>query len=233
MRASKRVLSCLLAIHLITASGVADGSTDPVQNPVLDPSNDVALFISQKTQMSLPAAWRTNSVHVIDGILEAAHRYELSPLMLVAMIKTESRFNPSARGLHGEIGLMQMKPSTAMWLLTEGLVQPVLGLPMQPSLETVREALHDPKLNVMFGAAYIAYLRNIFKGRSALFLAAYNMGTVNLKNRLKDGERPQVYAGNISRELLKLKFEFSKMQQINRQSTVIAAANTAKTFVLK
>jgi soluble lytic murein transglycosylase-like protein len=94
-------------------------------------------------------------------------------------------------------------------------------------------ALRDPKLNVMFGAAYVAYLRSIFKSRSELYLAAYNMGSVNLKNRLKGGERPQIYAGNINRELMKLKLELRTMLQTYRQTTVIAGISTPKTFVLE
>ncbi len=232
MRGSKRLLSSLLAFHLITATGVADGSTDPIENPVLDPTIDLALFLNQTVRKSLPMAWRADSTNIVDGILEASHRYEISPLILVAMINTESRFNPAARGQHGEIGLMQMKPSTALWLMSEGVVQAIPGLPVTPSLETLQIALQDPRLNVMFGAAYIAHLRSTFKDRSALYLAAYNMGSVNLKNRLKDGERPQIYADNINRELLKLKLGLRKMRQNYRQTTLMAAVHTNKTFVL-
>ena len=39
-----------------------------------------------------------------------------SPLIM-AICEVESSFNPNAIGSHGEVGLMQVKPSTANWIL--------------------------------------------------------------------------------------------------------------------
>ena len=77
-------------------------------------------------------------------IFEEASRSSGIPLnALLAIAKQESNFNPHARGSSGEVGLMQIMPSTAR--------QPGYG--MSPLADT---DLADPHKNVMFGANYLA-----------------------------------------------------------------------------
>lgn len=166
----------------------------------LSHSMDLALYMNQTMQALLPWNWREKSAVIADAVVDASNRYELDPLLLMAVIKHESRFNPDARGRHGEIGLMQIKPSTALWLLQERLVPSTDGGPM-PTLETVRELLTEPRKNIFFGAAYLAHLKGTFKNRTSLYLAAYNMGALNVKHRLRDGLRPRIYSDHIRAEL--------------------------------
>lgn len=229
-----RIASSCLAFQLIVMNSIADRGTDPVTEPVIEPTVRLALFIDQTARNLLPAGWREQSGKITDAVLEAAHRYEIAPLLLTAVIKHESRFNPSARGQHGEIGLMQMKPSTALWLIEEGLVQPFGGMPANPSLEDLQTLLKDPKINIMFGAAYLAQLRETFKDRDSLYLAAYNMGSGNLKSRLRDGKRPHIYSDHINSELVKLGQGLRK-SHVKRTSALarkLAAADRPQTFVL-
>ncbi|MFX5793561.1 transglycosylase SLT domain-containing protein, partial [Acinetobacter baumannii] len=67
----------------------------------------------------------------------------------VAVIDTESSFRPNARGSHGEIGLMQLKPSTAQWIARRH------GLPWWGPA-----TLLDPAAIVRLGAAYLSDIRN-------------------------------------------------------------------------
>jgi hypothetical protein len=62
--------------------------------------------------------------------------------VLVAQARQESNFRPDAVGAAGEIGVMQIKPSTAR--------QPGFGL---PSVDP--ETLRDPGANIRFGAQYL------------------------------------------------------------------------------
>jgi soluble lytic murein transglycosylase-like protein len=63
--------------------------------------------------------------------------------LLIAQAKQESGFRADARGRSGEIGIMQVMPSTAQ--------QPGFGLqPVDPA------TLNDPRANIMFGAQYLA-----------------------------------------------------------------------------
>jgi soluble lytic murein transglycosylase-like protein len=62
--------------------------------------------------------------------------------MLIAQARQESSFNPNARGRAGEIGLMQIMPSTAQ--------SPGFGVAgVDPA------TLNDPAANIMFGARYL------------------------------------------------------------------------------
>lgn len=75
---------------------------------------------------------------------EAASRETGVPVdLLIAQARRESNFNPYARGAAGEVGIMQVRPTTAQ--------QPGYGVPpIDPALLT------DPAENIRFGARYLA-----------------------------------------------------------------------------
>ena len=91
--------------------------------------------------------------HVIQ---EAARRQGLDPLILKAVMKVESDFNPYAVSSKGAQGLMQLMPATAREM-------------------NVRRVF-DPMENVHGGAAYLRKMLNRFNGDLRLALAAYNAG---------------------------------------------------------
>lgn len=175
---------------------------------------DLEFFIHHHTRESVPFSVRHHSLAISKAIIEAAGRYDMDPLFLMALIQTESRFNPSALGSHGEIGLMQIKPSTALWLLEGGAQELLakLALNREPTYEDLQAALKKPAINIAFGTAYLSQLRGTFKGRAHLYLTAYNMGAPNLKSKLRSGEHPSNYSNRILsnyRSLSKdLQFEF-------------------------
>ncbi len=76
----------------------------------------------------------------------AAARHGVDSRLICAVIKKESGFNPKASGGAGEVGLMQIRPTTAAtdWALAHGLTVPVNGL------------LYDPALNIEIGTWYLA-----------------------------------------------------------------------------
>ena len=82
----------------------------------------------------------------------------------------------------------------------------------------------DPATNLAFGAAYLAHLKKVFPGRGTMFLTAYNMGAVNLKMRLRDGERPHRYSDRVTRIYAAISREFDLDQAKSRRS--IASLNS-------
>jgi len=103
-------------------------------------------------------------------IWSAGMRNHLDPALIKAVIWKESRFNRSARGSKGEIGLMQIMPIYAAtdWARAHRCKVPSNG------------ALYDPELNIEVGSWYLSravhrYRR--YKDCIALALCEYNAGS--------------------------------------------------------
>jgi len=93
----------------------------------------------------------------------------VNPRLLVAIAYTESEFNPSARSHAGAIGLMQVVPARDSWREYE----PRCGR-MSPA------TLHDPRVNICFGAHIFGEFLTRHHGDNDRALAAYNNGTGEL-----------------------------------------------------
>ncbi len=77
-----------------------------------------------------------------------------------AVVRHESRFNPKARGRHGEIGLMQIKPQTARALGYSGTAA----------------GLYDVETNLKWGMAYLAGAYKLAGGDTCGTILRYNAG---------------------------------------------------------
>jgi soluble lytic murein transglycosylase-like protein len=106
-------------------------------------------------------------------LLEVSQAADIDFRILLAIADKESQFNPSAIGKSGEIGLMQLMPSTAE------LVVKRLGLDYTPPQMAKNGtyaslgSLADPKFNVRVGTAYLRWQINRY-GFNATALRAYN-----------------------------------------------------------
>lgn len=149
-----------------------------------------ATFILSTVQRSLPEKHQGEARRVARALIDEANARGFDPLLLVAVVRQESRFNPEARGRHGEIGLMQIKPSTARWLAHKAKMNPL-------SDAQIERLLLSPVTNIQIGAAYLAHLKGSFKGSSQLYVSAYNMGPGNLRLRLKESIQPRIYADKV------------------------------------
>jgi hypothetical protein len=96
----------------------------------------------------------TTNYHSI--VHEKATKYNVDPLLVKAVIKTESNWNERAVSRKGAMGLMQLMPSTA-------------------SDMNVRNPF-NPEENIEGGVKYLRYLLERFNGDLTLALAAYNAG---------------------------------------------------------
>lgn len=94
-------------------------------------------------------------------IVAVGERHEIDPLLVAAVVQTESAFDRLAVSPQGALGLMQMMPETAE--------------------EFGVANVYDPSQNLDAGASYLVSLLRRFDGDLVLALAAYNAGPGKVK----------------------------------------------------
>lgn len=99
------------------------------------------------------------------SINAAAAENELSPLVLLAMIRQESFFDPAAASPAGALGLTQVIPATAQEIAQQ------LG-----HQDFSTSDLFHPSVSIEFGAYYLGSQVRLFEGNLYFALAAYNGG---------------------------------------------------------
>jgi membrane-bound lytic murein transglycosylase C len=114
-----------------------------------------------------------------DLVRQEAGRFGLKPSLVLAVIETESAFNPRATSPAPAYGLMQIVP-TSGGRDSYHFVHGVRNVPGP-------EFLYDPANNIKLGAAYLRllesnYLAAISDPQSRLYgmIAAYNTGSGNV-----------------------------------------------------
>jgi len=98
-------------------------------------------------------------------VFPAARENGVDPLLVLALMRRESRFLPEALSPAGARGLMQLMPRTAAGVAKQ-LKRPA------PS----RSDLFRPEINVQLGTWYLASVLRDFSGRTDEALASYNAG---------------------------------------------------------
>lgn len=93
---------------------------------------------------------------VLALILKYSMAAGLDPALVAGVVATESSFNASSIGAAGEVGLMQIKPSTAMlpgWMLL------------------------NPETNIAVGTNYLALMAKMCRHKAShTFVICYNQG---------------------------------------------------------
>ncbi|GAB6875456.1 lytic transglycosylase domain-containing protein [Thermaerobacter litoralis] len=104
-------------------------------------------------------------VPMAELIRREARACGLDPLLVAAVVRRESGFEPGAVSERGARGLMQIMPETGAWAASR------LGM---ASFHPDR--LFEPQVNLRLGCWYLAYLLERFDGDPVAALAAYNGG---------------------------------------------------------
>jgi len=115
-----------------------------------------------KTKSADPRAANSTPAHPLGEdvlhqlVQETAHKHNVDPALVSAVISTESNWNTSAISRKGALGLMQLVPQTAQRF---GVYNPF-----------------DPTQNVEAGVTYLSSLLERYNGDLPKALAAYNAG---------------------------------------------------------
>jgi soluble lytic murein transglycosylase len=105
-------------------------------------------------------------LHYQTEIAQAAGEYGQDPYLVAAMVRTESGFDAQAESPAGAVGLMQLIPSTAEWVVSKSDRWSSGSGP----------DLRAPADNLDLGVWYLNYLGEIYGAGSMAALAAYNAG---------------------------------------------------------
>jgi len=114
----------------------------------------------------------------------------MDPNFIIALIRTESNFNPNARSVTGAHGLTQ-----------------IMGFWKQ-ALD-IKGELSDPEVSIHYGVQIFKTYEKMFNGNTFLALAAYNQGPETVNATLRRGEDPREtndYTANIQKFYTKLKW---------------------------
>lgn len=112
-----------------------------------------------------------------EDILNSAKQYNVSPFLVMAVIRVETKFDPTKISHANAQGLMQITPATVDTIIQQGTFSPA-----------VRDQIGDPKVNIQLGTWYLAYLIKMFDGNEVAAVAAYNAGPNKVKKWLKNKE---------------------------------------------
>jgi soluble lytic murein transglycosylase len=139
-----------------------------------------ALLTGLVTALILPQLHRTIDEITLplrheDIIRQQAAAKHLDPALLAGVIYAESKFRDQTSSA-GAKGLMQLTPDTARYIahLSGGTAFQLADL-------------STPQVNISYGAFYLRYLIDRYRGDLALALAAYNGGEGNVDRWIHEG----------------------------------------------
>lgn len=172
----KKVLTTSLPINVdLKELAKIDPKAFPQDPPLTAVSSRKIEGFSGMSPIVLPRAARQFSPYVSNY----AEKARMSPSLLLAVMETESSFNPMAKSEVPAYGLMQIVPVSAGLDATEQLFGKAKIL--SPSY------LYNSENNIQIGATYLnilyyRYLKGIEDPRSRLYcsIAAYNTGVGNV-----------------------------------------------------
>ncbi len=152
-----------------------------------------AILIQEQGQLGLEAREMISS-----EVVDLAELYHLDPLLILAVIRVESRFDLKALSGRDARGLMQVRPIVVREVSWE------LGIDPRHS----DRLLTDQRFNLRVGVHYLAGLIRKFGGDIRKALMAYNRGpTIVQKNY---GNRPAPFGG-YPEKVLKTYRDYSKI----------------------
>jgi soluble lytic murein transglycosylase len=106
-----------------------------------------------------------------EPIVAAAQKLKISPLLVLSIVRQESKFDPETRSPVGALGLMQVMPATAAFIT--------------PKMEMPNYNLISPPDNIKIGSWYLAHMHDEVKNDSLLAAASYNAGPGNVSKWVK------------------------------------------------
>ena len=136
-----------------------------------------------------PNYWQTVYPFPFSDLIQAwSQQRQLNPLLVTALMRQESRFEPKIRSVVGAIGLMQVMPETGDWILTQ----------IGESTDNLDATLETPNENIKLGTWYLDYTHQEYSNNSMFAVASYNAGPGAVADWVARGYGdPDVFVENI------------------------------------
>ena len=124
--------------------------------PVVTAQQQARRHVAPPLVLPEPALPANAPAPIVNFVKLVAPEFKLSPHLVLAIIATESGFNPNAVSPKNAQGLMQLIPETAARFKVRNIL--------------------DPAQNIRGGMAYLRWLMAYYQGNVVLVAAAYNAG---------------------------------------------------------
>ncbi|MFP4242139.1 MAG: transglycosylase SLT domain-containing protein [Chitinispirillaceae bacterium] len=125
--------------------------------------------LKHRRSVPLPVRSVLHPPYFSETIVKYARKYGVDPLLVSAVIRQESIFDPGIESPAGAVGLMQIMPYTGE----------VIAKKMNERFRL--DSLYSYSFNVRYGVFYLSELIDRWKDKTVLVLASYNAGPHNAR----------------------------------------------------
>lgn len=145
-----------------------------------------------------------------DQIAAYSTEFGLDPYLVLAIMRTESSFLPTAVSPKGAIGLMQIMPETGKWIAHKLKMDEIYS-------DTI---LYEPENNIRFACWYLRFLSDRFSGYDTAVVCAYNAGHGTLERWLANpdytdnGELRVIPNDDVARYLGRVRNAYAKYKEL-------------------
>lgn len=143
----------------ISSDGLFRGILTDSSQSTYNQYNGMGIFTMDNINPDAEIGKRNEYQYLIE---QASEKYGVDEILIKAIMKAESDFNPECESGAGAVGLMQLMPGTA----------DLMGVSNR----------HDPEENINGGVGYFKQQLDAFGGDIKMALAAYNCGPTRLRN---------------------------------------------------
>lgn len=115
-------------------------------------------------------------INYVHPIKANAEEFELEAPLIAAIIRVETNFKVGRESPKGALGLMQLMPTTAEWIIEQARFEHF-------SLDKVR---NQADINIKLGSWYLKSLYQKFSNNRIAVIAAYNAGPGNVSRWIEE-----------------------------------------------
>ena len=181
------LLGCLLLFSLTCGSPVQTSAPVELSAPGDATELDVEEIANSLRRLRFTGLLPADITYLAKVIDREAQRQDLSPALVLALIRVESSGYNFAKSKKGALGLMQLLPTTAAYVARK------IGDPWEGP-----DSLYDSDTNIRLGVPYLRQLLNRYDGSVHNALAAYNWGPGRISGFIQAGKAvPAGYADRV------------------------------------